>query len=348
MPKKTIFLTGASGTVGGTLLPRLSEHHPIALVHRTATSGESVRGDLTQPQLGLSRETYDAIADRIDLVIHSAAMVDFAADEKTMFEVNVEGTRHVLDLCQRAQAPLLHVSTAFVHRAEMAARVHDPDAVVNPKAYIHSKRAAESLVQASGVPATILRPSVIVGDSVTGAVDRFQTFYNTVEAIARTQLPILPIGQDTQLDLVPQDVVADALAALASQPIDGKDYWITGGHAALTVRRIIELVQENAQRLGIPARRIPAVPAATAERMLRTTLFDDLPMTAIYRLQEHAELGKVFDNAPPFPSTIHTIPGGPAPLTIDSIERTLAAVTDHVVRATGPVDVDGRPAVGDQ
>ena len=75
---KTVFLTGGSGLLGTALLESIPRGgHVIALSHRSpiARAGvETLRGDVRQPLLGLSGPDYEALASRIDLIIHSASI----------------------------------------------------------------------------------------------------------------------------------------------------------------------------------------------------------------------------------------------------------------------------------
>ena len=68
-PTKTVFLTGGSGVLGRAILERLNDATAVCLVHRTPIELPNVItviGDISQPQLGLSRDQFDELANRID------------------------------------------------------------------------------------------------------------------------------------------------------------------------------------------------------------------------------------------------------------------------------------------
>src|SRR3954467_2211486 len=99
--KKTLLLTGASGVVGQALLEKLTDYSVICLVHRTPVEGAnvtSIKGDISKPRLGLSKEDFEGLAKKVDYVVHSAANTSFGESKDATFKTNVDGTRHVLQL----------------------------------------------------------------------------------------------------------------------------------------------------------------------------------------------------------------------------------------------------------
>lgn len=244
--RKTIFLTGATGVVGQALLPRLSDYRVICLTHQTAfetASVTSVRGDITQPLLGLSASHFNAIAEQIDVMIHAAAVTNFSQPRDHIFRANVTGTQHVLDLAAAARVPVYYISAASVYPPMYAGSAEGPNA------YERSKQAAEELIRASGLPCTILRPSIITGDSQTGAISHFQGLHHILGLMLMGVLPMLPGHDQAYVDFVPQDVVADVLIRLLERDDHPREYWLAAGSHALRLGRIIEVCVEHSQRL---------------------------------------------------------------------------------------------------
>jgi len=72
---------------------------------------------------------------------------------------------------------------------------------------------------AEGLPITIHRPSMVVGDSRTGEVIRFQIFYHLVEFLSgRRTFGFFPAFGATRLDIVPVDYVANAVVWSSGRP----------------------------------------------------------------------------------------------------------------------------------
>ena len=55
-----------------------------------------------EPQLGLDRGTFDALARTVDCVLHTAALTKHYGDYSTFVKANVEATKHVIELARRA------------------------------------------------------------------------------------------------------------------------------------------------------------------------------------------------------------------------------------------------------
>lgn len=224
-----ILLTGAAGLIGGEVAQRLTMrgHAVTTCVYRN----REVRGndgslvpmagnviiDLTAPDLGLSEEQSAQIAENHDVVIHCAASVRFDLTDEDYHATNVVGTAAVLALARRGNIPVLHVSTAYVCGYRNGPILEDEPLPANGFAngYEASKAAAEALVRAADPRHVIARPSIVVGDSQTGAIRNFDTIYAAFKLIAHGKVRHIPASADATLDFVPIDHVASALVSLA-------------------------------------------------------------------------------------------------------------------------------------
>ena len=249
-----VLLTGATGFVGMELLVRLLEQTDrdvVALVRADDDAAAEARidelmkmivapadrrrlrgrvrgvaADLESPGLGLSDPTRDRLTATIGAVVHCAASVSFTLELEDARRINVEGTRAMLELAAEARDygvldRVVHVSTAYV-AGERGGRARERQGDVGQSfrnTYERTKLEAEQLVHASGLPASILRPSVIVGDSVTGWTPAFNVIYWPLQAFARGLFQQVPGEADAPIDIVPVDTVADALLELVRGPV---------------------------------------------------------------------------------------------------------------------------------
>jgi long-chain acyl-CoA synthetase len=248
-----ILLTGATGFVGTEVARRLlggDDRTIVALVQaptddearRTARRAwhdrgplrealgeriEVVAGDVTEPQLGLAPEVYGSLVRRVTHVVHSAANVRFDAPLDELRRINVGGTAHVLDLARAAHADhglerLLHVSTAYVagRRTGEIAEADLTDRFGFENGYERTKYEAERLVRDAMVdlPITVVRPAMIVGDSRTGEITTFNTFYLPLRGYLMRRNRLLPVRPGFRLNVVPVDHVADAIVRLLHDP----------------------------------------------------------------------------------------------------------------------------------
>lgn len=73
-----------------------------------------VEGDITDKKLGISKQNYKSVVDKIDVVINSGALVKHYGDINLFEEVNVKGTQNIVDFCKNENKRLLHISTVSV------------------------------------------------------------------------------------------------------------------------------------------------------------------------------------------------------------------------------------------
>jgi thioester reductase-like protein len=313
-----LLLTGSTGFVGMEVLARALERTDrsvIALVRAEDEPGARARldtvldelfgaradsyrgrvqalcGDLTAPGLGLAPATRDAVAERVTTIVHSAASVSFSLPIDEARAINVDGTRHVLELAEHAARRggldlVGHVSTAYV-AGDHPGRFAETDLDVGQgfhNTYEQSKFEAEALVRAHGLPARILRPSIIVGDRRSGWTAAFNVLYWPLRALSRGLFAAIPADPASPVDAVSVDYVADAVDALCLQADAGgapervETYHLIAGRHAATLGdvcaracryfgRPVPRVVSPAQFTELDAEQTAAEPALAAGRV---------------------------------------------------------------------------------
>ena len=272
--RRTVLLTGASGVVGRALLQRLRDHDVVCLVHRSPVSGPNVTtvpGDIAKPMFGLAKQAHVELTATVDAVVHCAAITDFNRTDGSLEATNVTGTEHAAAFAAAANAVLYHVSTAFVHTTV------DGDRGRTAIGYASSKRVAEEVVRSSGVPHVILRPSVVIGDSVSGEIAAFQGLHQVVAGLFAGLVPMIPFDPGWPIDFVPIDVVGDAIACLVENQVSKGEFWISAGEAALRLDESVAVVVELARALGVSIDVPRFVPPDTFDRLIGPVFLDALP-----------------------------------------------------------------------
>ena len=192
-----IVVTGAGGFLGMQLLRKLIKQTDAVIyaVVRNRWSAQSadlmelgagrvhlVTGDISSPNV-VGKGTLP----RVDEFWHLAGSTDFHRKDLAM-SVNVVGTSNVLNLAKRLDVrAFFHVSTAYV--AGLHQGLVDEDTLLeNPEfrnVYEESKYQGERMVRESGLPFIIMRPSIIMGDSVTGEAKSDKMVYGVVKLCER-------------------------------------------------------------------------------------------------------------------------------------------------------------------
>jgi thioester reductase-like protein len=282
----TIFFTGFPGFLGVELLPRvlgrrrddravclvqpkfaaLARAKADALVAGDATLGGRialVEGDITRRGLGL--EDADALAADVVELWHLAAVYDLGVPREVGMKVNVEGTRNVLDFAERCPnlSRFQYVSTCYVSGRHAGIYTED-DLEKGQKFnnfYEETKYLAEVDVRARmsrGLPATIYRPAVVVGDSATGATQKYDGPYFVIQWLLRQpfDLAVMPTVGDlrAEFNVVPRDFVLSAIAYLSGRPESkGKTYQL----ADPAPLRVSQILTETARATGKRLVRVP-------------------------------------------------------------------------------------------
>jgi thioester reductase-like protein len=254
----SVFLTGATGVLGGRVLYELLRSTD-ATIHCLVRAGNDelarerlanslqiydvadefsrvvndrvkpVIGDVSLPRLGLDTRAYHKILTGLDGVLHIAANVNLVGNASSLERVNVGGTAQMIELCLEADLPLVYASSYAVSgmlgfQQGLVIRESDLDVGQElPTDYARSKFEAEKLIHAAGNKGlrwVITRPGNIFGDSVTGAYPLTNpTVTGIYYDIFKTITTTgLAMFQPDRMDITPVDYVAEATVALIFEP----------------------------------------------------------------------------------------------------------------------------------
>ncbi|MBO7702236.1 MAG: AMP-binding protein [Eggerthellaceae bacterium] len=192
-----------------------------------------VCGDICEERLGLTVAEYEELARSVTHIVHAAAEIGVNETARRFGEVNVDGTCNALlfaGACVRAGKlqRFVHVSTAYV--AGVREGVVREDELIDSgfnSLYEQSKYGAEQLVRdaMARIPACVVRPAQIVGDSETGFAATFNTLYYPLKLYLKGKLPVVPVPARQKLNMVPVDFVANMVVrALVDPCAAGKTY----------------------------------------------------------------------------------------------------------------------------
>ena len=232
------FVTGATGFIGKRLVRRLLARRG-AVVHFLVRPGSEARvpellaywgasrqraipvvGDLTASRLGVAGDALKALKGQIDHFYHLAAVYDLQAGEDSQVQVNVEGTRHAVDLARAIDARHFHhvssIAAAGLYEGVFREDMFDEaEGLDHP--YFMTKHESEKIVRREcKVPWSVYRPAMVVGDSKTGEMDKIDGpyyFFKLIQRMRQILPPWMPsVGlEGGRINIVPVDFVVDAI-----------------------------------------------------------------------------------------------------------------------------------------
>ena len=247
------FVTGASGFIGKRLVKKLLARRGAVVHFLIRQSSQDkvaellaywgvdekrarlVYGDLAQPRLGLTKAAVKELG-KIDHFFHLAAIYDLAADAESQIQVNIDGTRNAVVAANEMKAGCFqHISSIAaaglyegVFREDMFEEAENLD---HP--YFQTKHESEKIVRKEcKVPWRVYRPSLVVGDSATGEMDKIDGpyyFFKLIQRMRQMLPPWMPtIGiEGGRINIVPVDFVVAAVDHIAHQKgHDGKAFHI--------------------------------------------------------------------------------------------------------------------------
>jgi thioester reductase-like protein len=272
-----IFLTGSTGYIGAHVTANLLANHsdPLSLLVRARSPQEAQErlwrglqlhmnfdlfeqllrsririflGDITNARFGLGTDDYIRLLKTTDSIVHCAASLN-RRSEKSCLNVNLRGTLEVIRLATRARDDhglrrFSHVSTVAVAGRRANEVVQENSAIdwnlSDYDPYARTKKFCEHMIREllPGIPFTIFRPSIVLGDSRRPETNQFEMVRAFVFLAG---LPVLPFRPGDKIDIVPVDFVADAVATLHQKPDPGHDtYHLSSGVDSETFAALTE------------------------------------------------------------------------------------------------------------
>lgn len=167
MYKPKLGVTGATGMIGGVLLPLLEKSHYKVVVFtrkKLESSAEIVVGEL------LDGGKVEEFVARVDVVLHMAAAVNLVSGDETYFrQVNVEASRLILEACKKLGKKLVLVSTIAVFKdTGQKLRNEKWDLIRSSKnRYIQTKREQLLLVESyHEIEYMVIFPAVVINPKI--------------------------------------------------------------------------------------------------------------------------------------------------------------------------------------
>lgn len=234
-------LTGATGYIGGALLPALVREGEVLAISRRPNEGRDavwLQHDVVRPLAGMPELTGAT-------VVHCAAEIR-SSDAAAQRATNVEGTRNVLDWAVRHDARRIIVFSTGAVYGPRADRARESDPLHPLGDYATTKREAEDLCLAAPLPVVVFRLYFPFGGG-GGIIDR-------VEHAVREGVP-LRVHRDGAPRMTPthvSDVVRATLAATADAFTPG--VYNLCGDEVISFGEIVEAIEKSTSRRAVVER----------------------------------------------------------------------------------------------
>ncbi len=249
-----ILVTGGTGFVGSHLIKKMRQEglsvravvrSPAKAIELRDLGVEVVPGDVSD------KASLERAVQGIERVVHLVGIIQ-EAPGATFQGVHVDGTRNLAEAARKAGVRHFLFQSALGTRANAKSQYH------------RTKWEAEELVRGSGVPSTVLRPSLIYGPG-----DQFTIRLSDMIRLSPI-LPIIGSGSSKVQPLFINDAVACIVKAVTSDAYLNELYEL-GGPEQLTYEEVTRAI---AAALGVsrPALHLPLLFMRSMARVMETVL----------------------------------------------------------------------------
>ncbi|MFC4257541.1 SDR family oxidoreductase [Marinobacter lacisalsi] len=245
--EKRILITGAAGYIGHQLGNRLAKDHFVMgtdLHWRKGLDFPLEVLDVRDSKLVLTLAEY-----RITHVIHLASILQASPDRQRDYDIDVNGTRNVLEACVAAKVQHITVTSsgaAYGYHPDNPAWIDEDDPLRgNPEfAYSDHKRQVEELLEQYRTESPQLKQLIFRPGTVLGAETR-----NQITALFLSPRLLAIRGSDSPFVFIWDQDVLDAMEQGIREDRTGR--YNMAGDGALTIREI-------ARKLDKPLLTLPA------------------------------------------------------------------------------------------
>jgi NADH dehydrogenase len=212
-----ILVTGGTGAIGSVLVRELAKRglrvRVVCLpgdpfMSRVKDCASDIRfADVSRKQDCI------AICEGVTTVYHLAAII-ISKNESAFARINVEGTRNIVEQAMQSNVGhFVHVSSASV-------------VYLRPTPYSLSKRNAEEIVTKSGLPFTIIRPTLVYGEKGGQEFDMYLDYLRKFPIV-----PFIGSGSSLKRPVYVEDIISGLLALCDNKASFGKVYNFSGQEA---------------------------------------------------------------------------------------------------------------------
>lgn len=280
----TYLITGATGAIGSAIVPLLAqEGHQVRLILRAKNPAhlqerleqlhtfwelpltkrqliQAFRGNVDELNLGLNPDDYRLLTGECTHIIHASGLVKMNLPLEVARKSSLDSVRNLITFAKKCSRfeKMEFISTVGVGGKSAGlvpeTWIEKPPGFHN--SYEQAKSEAEKYIRQeieAGLPITVHRPSMVVGDSKTGKIIHFQIFYHLIEFLkGKKTFGFMPNFGEVKLDIIPSDYVAQAIvwSSKQHQTIGKILHLCSGPDEAIPIVKLQEIIRSYFMKKG--------------------------------------------------------------------------------------------------
>lgn len=216
----------------------------------------AINGDVSSKELGLKKEKYLEIGEKIDTIIHSAAIVKYFGDYNQIAQTNILGTKEICDFALQFNIKINHISTDAVTGNYLAENhIHytftENDFYIGQNyydnSYVRSKFEAENIVYKAmkrGLKATVFRMGNLTGRHSDGQFQRNigeNGFYSTIRSLIKLGAISTELLKE-DIEFSPVDLSARAVTLILKTKESNNRVFHIFNHKKIVMRELFKIL----------------------------------------------------------------------------------------------------------
>lgn len=182
-----------------------------------------LKGDVSQVNLGLSEKEYNILSEKIDVIYHAAAEVNFIYRYDVIAPSNVEGTRKIIKFAATKKIKEINYISSYAVYETIPGEINERTPInITPagNGYIKTKWVADNIMQLAvkeGIPCRIHRIGTVAGDTRNGMCQNKDFFWLLVNDVMKIK-KIPAVGMSFKL--MPVDTLAKMIVEISKTKYD--------------------------------------------------------------------------------------------------------------------------------
>ena len=210
-------VTGASGFIGNALVHRLinENHTVIGLIHKHRPPDQHPKAIYISDDIVHPGEPLKKACRTADVIFHLAAYVKDYGPKKLFYNINVEGTKNLVRLCNQSINRFVFLSHIPYEKVTLSNYYNKTKAIA--ESFLHEKH------KETGFPEVVIRPGNVYGPGATTWVMR------PLQSIKKNRIALINHGLGIFLHTYIDNLLDALIAAAQNKNVVGKSINITDG-----------------------------------------------------------------------------------------------------------------------